>query len=287
MIKDITIGQYIAGDSPIHKMDARVKILSSLLFIALLFVIRCFAVSYTHLVVKEYFHILGIDPSFSMVQGAEAVVIKDEVFSQLAEKLYAEKNESFYFMIKNYCRNGSETTLRDMVYKLYGFTRSIPYPERFIEQAAAEYQCADGFENTVWFEKIKLSWKKMCRSATELYKEAAELIPADAKWDKTRALIESERAAAERICTADIKAGAQLAAEYTFETLRFPPKTPSELTDKIKSARNTAKETIKKMCSLVPGSFDSAEEFMKTRLYSEMCIRDRYTIFLRSPIRII
>lgn len=43
MIKDITIGQYIDGNSPIHKMDARVKILSSLLFIALLFMIRCFA----------------------------------------------------------------------------------------------------------------------------------------------------------------------------------------------------------------------------------------------------
>ena len=43
MIKDITIGQYIAGNSPIHKMDARVKILSSLLFIVLLFLIRSFA----------------------------------------------------------------------------------------------------------------------------------------------------------------------------------------------------------------------------------------------------
>ncbi len=40
MLKDITIGQYIAGDSPIHKMDARVKILSALLFIVLLFVIK-------------------------------------------------------------------------------------------------------------------------------------------------------------------------------------------------------------------------------------------------------
>lgn len=40
MIKDITIGQYIAGDSPIHKMDARVKILAAMLFIVLLFVIR-------------------------------------------------------------------------------------------------------------------------------------------------------------------------------------------------------------------------------------------------------
>lgn len=40
MIKDITIGQYIAGDSPLHKMDARVKILASILFIVLLFLIK-------------------------------------------------------------------------------------------------------------------------------------------------------------------------------------------------------------------------------------------------------
>lgn len=40
MLKDITIGQYIAGNSPIHKMDARVKIILALLFVVLLFVIR-------------------------------------------------------------------------------------------------------------------------------------------------------------------------------------------------------------------------------------------------------
>ncbi len=40
MLKDITIGQYIAGNSPIHKMDARIKILFALLFIVLLFVIK-------------------------------------------------------------------------------------------------------------------------------------------------------------------------------------------------------------------------------------------------------
>lgn len=40
MLRDITIGQYIQGDSPIHKMDARVKIIAAMLFIVLLFVIR-------------------------------------------------------------------------------------------------------------------------------------------------------------------------------------------------------------------------------------------------------
>ena len=37
MIKDITIGQYIPGDSFIHKLDPRFKILISLLFIIVYF----------------------------------------------------------------------------------------------------------------------------------------------------------------------------------------------------------------------------------------------------------
>ena len=40
MFKDITIGQYIEGNSFIHKMDARVKILLSLVYIVVLFLIK-------------------------------------------------------------------------------------------------------------------------------------------------------------------------------------------------------------------------------------------------------
>ncbi len=39
MFKDITIGQYIEGDSFIHKMDARAKILLTILYIVVLFLI--------------------------------------------------------------------------------------------------------------------------------------------------------------------------------------------------------------------------------------------------------
>lgn len=40
MFKDITIGQYIEGNSFIHKMDARVKLLLTLLYIIILFIIK-------------------------------------------------------------------------------------------------------------------------------------------------------------------------------------------------------------------------------------------------------
>ena len=42
MFKDITIGQYVDGDSPIHKLDARVKILLSMVYIIALFCVRSF-----------------------------------------------------------------------------------------------------------------------------------------------------------------------------------------------------------------------------------------------------
>lgn len=46
MLKDITIGQYLPGESFIHKLDPRTKILISLLFIACLFLVNKF-VGYT------------------------------------------------------------------------------------------------------------------------------------------------------------------------------------------------------------------------------------------------
>lgn len=42
MIKDITIGQYIPGDSFVHKLDPRVKILISIVYIIDLFIINSF-----------------------------------------------------------------------------------------------------------------------------------------------------------------------------------------------------------------------------------------------------
>lgn len=42
MIKDITIGQFFPGNSPIHKLDARTKIILTFIFIIFIFVCRNF-----------------------------------------------------------------------------------------------------------------------------------------------------------------------------------------------------------------------------------------------------
>ena len=49
MLSDITIGQYYKGDSLVHKMDARAKIIFTVLFVVMIFL--C----------KTFFHLLSWD----------------------------------------------------------------------------------------------------------------------------------------------------------------------------------------------------------------------------------
>lgn len=54
MIKDITIGQYFPGKSPIHRMDSRVKLLLDLVYLVMLFT----AQSFTGLLVGLFFIVM-------------------------------------------------------------------------------------------------------------------------------------------------------------------------------------------------------------------------------------
>ena len=56
MIRDITIGQYYPADSPLHRMDARVKIIITLLYIISLFVIKSF-IGYAFVILLSLIHI--------------------------------------------------------------------------------------------------------------------------------------------------------------------------------------------------------------------------------------
>lgn len=77
MIKDITIGQYVPGDSYVHKLDPRVKILISLVYIIDLFIVNnffgyIFIVAFTSLAIyisKVHLRYIykGIKPIFVLI----------------------------------------------------------------------------------------------------------------------------------------------------------------------------------------------------------------------------
>lgn len=64
MIKNITIGQYIPGDTPIHRLDPRVKILATIAYISILFFVKGFF---------PYLYVLGF---LGLVIGLSGISVK-------------------------------------------------------------------------------------------------------------------------------------------------------------------------------------------------------------------
>ncbi len=125
--------------------------------------------SFCQSVVKEYFHILGVSPSFQIVQKTEEKLMRQDVFDKLSERLYKEKDSSFMLLVSKCARSGREDTVRNLVERLYDFTANLPYPEEFIENSANEYLCENGFENTAWARKHEEKITERFKLFTEVY----------------------------------------------------------------------------------------------------------------------
>ncbi len=109
MLRDITLGQFFPGNSPLHRMDPRAKILWTLFYIVLLFFVNNFAGFLLYGIFTLWIiHISEIRPSlvFSglrpilfllsftallnvFVSGGETVLFRLWIFSATAEGVYA------------------------------------------------------------------------------------------------------------------------------------------------------------------------------------------------------
>ena len=75
MIKNITIGQYIPGESFIHKLDPRTKILISILFIVNLFLVKNFtAYLFIFLFIMMMVRIARLSPKY-LYKGIKPVFV--------------------------------------------------------------------------------------------------------------------------------------------------------------------------------------------------------------------
>jgi ATP-dependent helicase/nuclease subunit A len=83
-------------------------------------------------IVRNYFHLINIDPDFRIAESAECELIKDEVIEELFDEQYSdEKFIKLAFMLTD----GRETTeVSELVKDLFNFTRSLPDPDKWFEE---------------------------------------------------------------------------------------------------------------------------------------------------------
>ena len=219
----------------------------------------CTIDAYCQSVVKEFFHIAGIDPAFSVLQAGELKSVHAEVFSALADRLLDENDESFLYLCRTCAGSGKEDEeIYALLERMYKFTSSMPYPEEFVRNAAKMYADPDGG----LFKTVAQQNLAAARSAAEKLAAALEILPEDAKFAGARAILETELAFAQGLCDAEPKRLAELAQGAEFVQLRI-----SEFDGKaqIQTLRGDAKELVRGIADT-----DCSEGLVRDCLYPQI-----------------
>ncbi len=111
MLKDITLGQYIHGDSVLHKADPRVKIILTILLMIVLFVIN----TYTEFLMLTAFTVLTIIvsgiPFKYTIKGLKPIIII-VIFTGIINLLFSKGTPIFKFWYIQVTYEGVEVTIK-------------------------------------------------------------------------------------------------------------------------------------------------------------------------------
>ncbi len=107
-------------------------------------------------VMRNYFHLIDLDPSFKIADEAEVTLMKSDVMADLLEKWYEEGREDFHDFIESYSRSKSDEPVEELILQLYSFSRSNPWPGQWLDEKLEtfEVQSMDDIEKTDWMKGL-------------------------------------------------------------------------------------------------------------------------------------
>ncbi|MEQ8196761.1 MAG: helicase-exonuclease AddAB subunit AddA [Clostridiaceae bacterium] len=108
-------------------------------------------------VIKNNFHYIDLDPSFRISDDTEGTLMKLEALTEIFEELFEKEDRGFLSLLDAYGTGKNDKKLQDLVLNLYEFSMSGPWPERWLQEKAEEFNIINEveLENTQWIKLLK------------------------------------------------------------------------------------------------------------------------------------
>ncbi len=108
-------------------------------------------------IIREYHHLIGLDPSFRMLDEGEALLLQQELLGDLLEEYYGVQglNSPFYRLVESYSGvSGGDLPLQDLILRLYHFSLSHPEPWEWLHEKATAFEPLpkNGERLSAWLE---------------------------------------------------------------------------------------------------------------------------------------
>ena len=109
---------------------------STLIHNASIMTIHSFCLS----VIRDHFHVIGIDPAFRIAEEGELRLLMQDVLEELIENFYAEGSEAFLNFVDQYGTGRNDQKIEELILQLYEYSRSYPQPEKWLKECVDNYE---------------------------------------------------------------------------------------------------------------------------------------------------
>lgn len=106
-------------------------------------------------VIRKYYYLINIDPVFRMLTDeTEMILLKEEVWDDLRNKLYEEEQEAFYRLTENFSNDRNDEGLTELIFDLYDFARANPDPKAWLRSLAQGYDASSRFSDIPIYQEV-------------------------------------------------------------------------------------------------------------------------------------
>lgn len=205
-------------------------------------------------VIQRYYTLIPLDPGFRIASESETALLRQEVLEELFEEKYAQEREGspFLRLVDWFGGERSDDAVFFLVQKLYDFSRSHPWPDFWLRQAAEAFAVpsVEALEKSVWVSSILSDAKLTLEGAVQLLKQAQEISLAPGGPQPYAATLEEDISMIERML-ASVNAGQWSELHGKFSSIAFGKLKPCKkdqtdpaLQDRVKGLREEAKKTL-------------------------------------------
>ena len=118
--------------------------------------------SFCLFVIRNHFHTIGLDPGFRIADEGELKLLRADVLGNVLEQCYQEGESAFLHCMEYFSTGSRDKAVEDMIFKLYDFAMSHPFPQEWLQARKEDYACPDGRPQTEQEEDVAieatLSW---------------------------------------------------------------------------------------------------------------------------------
>ncbi len=125
--------------------------------------------SFCNEVVRNYFHLIDIDPGYRIADQTEAGLIKMEVLEELIEKQYEQSDPGFLNLVESFSSSRDDTPFKDLVLQVYDFIQSQPEPLHWLREKIDMFAGdADQINQSIWATEVSQLILQQLRAAQEM-----------------------------------------------------------------------------------------------------------------------